>query len=153
MDNYHSLVDLIIKDEMDGKPNHERILDIGGTPKYLIDYAGFPNLRMAIKASVISKACFDHGVSKSLLKRLPDIISSPKCVFKPADPCHVDSVVVLTLEFKGMHPLIVPLRMRQQVGRGNIFNLVSSVYGKEGPDPESKWKKQGLLIYEPNRST
>jgi hypothetical protein len=148
LDNYRSLVDLIIKDEMEGKPSHERVLLIGATPQYLIDHAGFPDLEMAIKANVICKACFDHGLSTSLLKRLPDIIAFPKCLFRPEDSRHVDSVVVLTLEVKGLHPIIVPLRMNQQVGRGNIYNLVSSVYGKEGPDPEVKWKSRGLLIHE-----
>ena len=150
LNNYSSLVDLLIKDECAGKPQHERLLLLGDTPEYLIQYAGFPQLTIAIKASVISKACFDHGISTSLLKNLPEIITQPKCVFQPVDTVtHSDTVVVLTFEVKGSSPIIIPVRQNGQVGRGNYFNLISSVYGKEGENPEVKWKKSGLLLWEP----
>lgn len=148
MDNYRALVDLLIKDEMAGQPHHENVLLLGETPAFLVEKAGFPALDMAIKGSVISKACFDHGITTSLLKRLPEVIATPKCLFRPANPQMTDSVVVLTLEVKGVHPVIIPLRKQQRVGRSEVFNLVSSVYGKEGPDPELKWRQQGLLICE-----
>ena len=150
LNNYSSLVDVLIKDECAGKPHHERLLLLRDTPEYLIQHAGFSQLAIAIKASVISKACFDHGVSPSLLKRLPEIIAQPKCVFRPANPeIHTDTVVVLTFEVKGSSPIIIPIRKNGQVGRSNSFNLISSVYGKEGENPEVKWKKSGLLLWEP----
>ncbi|MCK4705813.1 MAG: hypothetical protein KAT90_10050, partial [Gammaproteobacteria bacterium] len=85
MNNYTTLVDVLIKDECAGNPRHEQILLLGSTPEYLIKHVGFPELDLAIKGSVISKAYFDHGISTSLLKRMHDIVSAPKCVFRPAD--------------------------------------------------------------------
>jgi len=148
MNNYKTLVDLLIKDEMAGKPRHEQVLLLGETPGQLIEHAGFPELELAIKASVISKACFDHGIATSMLKRLPDIVNNPKSIFKSANVHQVESVVVLTLEIKNQSPIIIPVKKQQQVGRGNHFNLITSVYAKEGPDPQKKWKSQGLLLWE-----
>ncbi|MEJ1334436.1 MAG: hypothetical protein RPU34_09400 [Candidatus Sedimenticola sp. (ex Thyasira tokunagai)] len=149
MNNYGSLVDLLIKDEMLGNPQHERVLHLGETPEYLRKHAGFPELTLAIKGNVIGKAHFDHGVTTSMLKKLPRIICNPKSVFYPADPKHLGTVVVLTFEFKGHSPIIVPIRHNVQIGRNQRYNLVSSVYGKGGPDPERKWKADNLLIWEP----
>lgn len=146
MNNYSSLVGVLISDEMQGNAQHERVLVLGATPKYLIEKVEFPDLPLAIKASVISKACFEHGVPTSLLKRLPEIVDNPKALYRSAS--RNDSVVVLTLEYKGPYPLIIPIKRNARVGRGREadFNLISSVYGKEGPDPGIKWGKAGLLI-------
>lgn len=149
MNNYTTLIDVLIKDECAGTPRHEQILLLGSTPEYLIRHVGFPELDLAIKGSVISKAYFDHGITTSLLKRMPEIVSVPKCVFRPADTRFQDSVVVLTFEVKGVHPIIIPIRQNQHVGRGKCFNLISSIYGKEGPDPEKKWTDSGLLLWTP----
>ena len=147
MSNYQALVDILIKDEMEGRPHHETVLSLGGTPSYLVEKAGFPSLDMAVKASVLSKACFDHGIKPAVLKRLPDIIAGPKSLFRSANPVFIDSVVVLTLELQNGHPVVIPLRKDQRVGRTARYNLVSSVYGKEGIDPAVKWRQQGLLIH------
>lgn len=147
MDNYSSLIDLIIQDELDGNPSHERTIILGRTPTYLIDHAGFPELELAISAKVVAKAAFDHGIRKSFLKRLPGILEDPKTIFRSANPQLTDSVVVVTLEVKNNAPIIVPIRQNQMVGRSSTFNLVTSIYAKEGPDPEIKWQKSGLLIH------
>ena len=149
MNNYRTLVDLLIKDEMNGTPRHEQPLILGKTPEYLVQHAQFPDLALVILGKVIGKAHFDHGVPASLLKRLPDILDNPKCVFRPADPKHGDSVVVLTLELKSGNPIIVPIRRNANIGRHQV-NLVVSAYAKEGPDPETKWKADNLLIWEPS---
>lgn len=148
MNNYKTLVDVIIKDESKGTPCHEHILTLGGTPNFLIEHADFPSLDLAIKASTIVKSCFDHGMPPSLLKRLPDVIGSPKSLYKSATHSE-DSVVVLTLERKGGAgaPIIIPIHRGKSVGRGAKYNLVASIYAKEGPDPEYKWGKQGLLLH------
>ncbi len=144
MSNYKTLVDVLIKDELAGVPRHEQVLFLGQTPEYLVKRAGFPDLNLAIKSSVIIKSCFDHGIANSLLKRVPEIILKPKCVFRSANPELTDSVVVLTFEVKGASPIIIPIRQNQQVGRNSYFNLVSSIYGKDGPDPFEKWKNLGF---------
>ncbi|MCG7929957.1 MAG: hypothetical protein N0E44_07895 [Candidatus Thiodiazotropha lotti] len=148
MDNYGSLVDLLIKDEMHGNPQHERVLLLGETPEYLRHHASFDELTLVTTGKVIGKAHFDHGITASMLKRLPQLVNNPKCVFDPANPMHRHSVVVLTFELKGSSPIIIPIRRNVRIGRSQQFNLVTSVYGKEGPDPETKWKAENLLIWE-----
>ena len=148
MNNFETLVEILIRDEMEGREAHERLLLLGDTPEYLVEKAGFPLLPLAMKGKVLSKACFEHGIGTSMLKRLPAILASPKSVFRSANPQLTDSVVVLTLEVKSMGPIIVPIRQNQQIGRDQYYNLVSSVYAKEGEDPGVKWKRNGLLIHE-----
>ena len=147
MSNYATLVDVLIKNEMKGIAYHECVLDLGRTPKILIDECGFPDLPFAIKASTVSKICFEHGIATSVIQRLPDLIASPKCLFKSANPNFTDSAVVLTFEVKGDFPIIISIRSNMKSGR-KMYNFVTSMYGKEGPEPESKWKNDGLLIWE-----
>jgi len=149
VNHYSTLIDLLIKAEIAGTPKHEAILLLGETPDYLIRTAAFPTLPLAIQGSTISKAFFDHGITLSFLQRLPDVLRQPKCVFRSANPAQEDSVVVLTFELKGFAPVIVPIRQDRMVGRRQRLNLVTSVYGKEGPDPEARWKAQGLLLWQP----
>ena len=147
MNNFSNLVDSIIKDEIAGYPRHELVLNLGKTPDFLQKIAGFPDHELVITGKVIGKACFDHGIGPSLLKRLPDIINSPKSIFKSANPDQTDSVIVLTYELKGSAPIIMPIKHSKEIGRNGIFNIITSIYGKEGPDPEVKWEKQGLLLW------
>jgi hypothetical protein len=148
LNNYSSLVDILIKDEMENRPQHERLLHICHTPEYLKIHANFPDLPIAITGKVIGKAHFDHGINKNLIKNLPKVLLDAKCVFKSANSSQADSVVILTLEVHRSFPVIVPIRRNHQVGRGQRYNLVTSIYGKEGPDPEPKWKLDGLLLWE-----
>ena len=146
MDNFSSAITLLIKDEAAGRPRHETLLFLGDTPGYLLQDAGFPALQLAITGKVVSKACFDHGISTTFLKRLPEIVARPRSLYRPADQALVDSVVIMTVEKKAGIPIIIPLRRNQRVGRAAQYNLVSSVYAKEGPDPDAKWRTGGLLI-------
>ena len=150
MNNYTSLVDILIMDEMNGSPQHERVLEIGQTPSYLVEHAGFPELTLAIKGKTVGKAHFDHGILASFIKKLASYIGSPKCLFSSANTHQKDSVVVLTFEQKGASPIIVPIQKNVQIGRGQYFNLVTSIYAKEGPNPETKWKADNLLLWEPD---
>jgi hypothetical protein len=145
--NYSTLVDLVIKNEVQGQPEHERILELGKTPQILIEQCNFPDLTLAIKAKTIGKIYFDHGIPISLIKRLPEIISKPKILFKSANQHQNDSVIVLTFEVKNSAPIIIPIRQNQSAGRKK-FNFITSTYAKEGPCPESKWRRDGLLIWE-----
>ncbi|HFQ5059252.1 TPA: hypothetical protein ACGU7J_004746 [Vibrio vulnificus] len=148
MSNYATLVDVLIKNEMEGIKNHERVLEMGDTPAILINECGFPELPFAIKASTVSKICFDHGIRTSVIQRLPNIVSSPKGLFRSANPRFTDSVVVLTFEVKSIGPVIVSIRKNVMIGRGKYYNIVTSMYAKEGEDPETKWKSDNLLIWD-----
>lgn len=133
---------------MQGIKNHERVLELGDTPIILIDECGFPELPLAIKASTISKICFDHGIGTSVIQRLPDIVASPKGLFRSANVRFTDSVVVLTFEVKTVGPVIVSIRQNMMIGRNKHYNVVTSMYAKEGDDPEAKWKADNLLIWD-----
>jgi hypothetical protein len=146
MDKYKDLVDLVINSELKGHPRHEILLSLGDTPLPLIQNAEFPDLKLIMTGDVISKACFDHGISTSILKELPAILAEPKAIFSSATL--PDSSVVLTFHFKNGSPIIVPVHKNQPVGRGHRVNRVASVYAKEGPDPVIKWTADGLLIWE-----
>lgn len=145
MSNYATLVDVLIQNEMKGINNHERIVELGMTPDILIQECGFPSLPLGIKASTISKICFDHGIGTSVIQRLPEILQSPKSIYASANSKQSDSVVVFTFEVKGQLPIIIPIRKNQSAGRKR-YNFVTSMYGKEGNDPEIRWKR--LLIWE-----
>lgn len=148
MDNYITLVDILIQNESAGIPHHTPILMLGETPNYLIENAGYLQLPMAITGKVISKIHFDHGITKTIIKKLPEILAKPKGLFKSANENQTDSVVVLTYEIKGFLPIVIPIVKNRVVGRIE-YNLVTSVYAKEGEDPELKWQKQGLLLWKP----
>lgn len=132
---------------MNGTPRHEQVLELGPTPKILINHCGFPDIPLAIKASTISKIVFDHGIGTSKVQNLYSIIENSNVIFKSAKKEDTNSVVVLTLEVKGQFPIIIPIRKNQNSGRKK-FNFITSAYAKEGPNPKIKWKKENLLIWE-----
>lgn len=150
MNNYTTLVDLIIKDELRGIPRHEAIISLGKTPTCLIEKANFNNHELIMKGKTLTKICFDHGIRTSQIKQLPKMIASPKGIYTPADPKHKNSVVVLTFEFHRGDPFIISIRKNQSIGRNQVYNELTSAYGKEGGNPEARWKRQNLLIWEPN---
>ena len=133
---------------MAGNPRHELLVSLGRTPEYLIEHVGFPDLELAIKGSIVGKACFDHGITPSMLKRLHEVVATPQHVFKSDNRAFEDTVVVLTFETKAESPIIIPIQKNRRIGRENqCYNLVASVYGKEGPDPIKKWTDSGLLLW------
>lgn len=147
MDNYRTAVDILIKDEVAGNPHHERVLVLGATPEILCTKCGFTPLPLAISGKVISKACFDHGIGTNILKGLYKIVANSKSIYKSADPKFTDSVVLITVETHNSWPIVIPIRKNQNVGRGTYLNMIVSIYGKEGPDPATKWEQKGLLLW------
>jgi hypothetical protein len=148
MSNFSMAVDAIIKSESEGISRDELVLDLGMTPDYLQEYANFPSLPLVITGSVINKACFDHGIKTSQLKRLPEIIHEPRSLFSSASQHAADSVVVVTLEVhKVTFPVVIPIKPNKKMGRSGFRNVITSMYGKEGKDPELKWQQQGLLLW------
>lgn len=148
MSNFSQAVDLVIKSEINGIPRHEMVLELGKTPQYILNSAGvFTDLDLIITGKVISKACFDHCVPTSTIQRLPEIVNSPKALFRSANQ-DTQSVVVMTFEVvNSQHPLIVPIHPNKPVGRQRVCNAVASLYGKEGHDPHEKWTRAGLLLW------
>ncbi|WP_063571195.1 MULTISPECIES: hypothetical protein [Luteibacter] len=144
--NYQALVDAVIQAETAGHPRHELVLHIGATPQ-CVQGVGFEDLPLVIKAKTVGKAYFDHCVALALLKRLPDIVGAPKAIFR--SDTQAGSVVVLTFELHGGHPIVVPVAPRRQVGRSDFVNEVTSIYAKEGPNRIARWAQAGLLLWQP----
>lgn len=144
-DNYRALVAALIASEVAGKPQHELILELGATPEILVKH-GFRLLPLVLKGKTVSKMHFDHGMVRSLIERLPELIACPKAIYRST----TSGAVVVTFEVKGVagHPIIIAVHADKQVGRDRVVNEVASMYAKEGPNPETRWKAQGLLIWE-----
>lgn len=137
MSNVSTLIDLIIKNEMQGTPTHEFIIELGDTPNTLIKFAQFPELQLAIKASTIAKICFDHGIRTATIKQISDLLAKPKSIYHSATQ---KGVVVVTFEIKGECPIVIPVHPNKQLGRKH-YNLVASMYAKEGQIPKLNGKK------------
>ena len=142
--NFKAAVQLILQASMDGKPKHEAVLSLGATPQFLLDN-GFPELPLSIKGAVIDKAHFDHGITRGVLERLADIITTPKALYRSATV--QGTAVVITFEMKAGSPILVPIHGNKPVGR-TLSNLVASVYAKDVANVETRWKKEGLLLWE-----
>lgn len=147
--NYKTLVGVVIQAEVDDKPRHELLLELGATPKTILQAGGqqFADLDLVIKAKTIGKMYFDHHVPKGTIERLPEILQLPKAIYQSASGVKGGSIVVMTFEIQRGFPLIVPIHANKQVGRDRFCNEVASVYAKEGPNPEEKWEKAGLLLW------
>lgn len=143
--NYETLVDVCVKAEVAGTPRHELVLNIGPTPAVLLSL-GFQQRSMVIKAKTVGKIFFDHGIVQALIERIPALLDGPQCIYRSAT--RADSVVVLTYEMKGTAPIMLAVARDAQIGRGPLVHEVSSMYGKEGPDPRRKWQAQGLLLWQ-----
>jgi len=143
--NYETLVDLVVKAEVDGKPRHELVLEVCATSQRLLD-VGFPDLRIVIKAKTIGKIFFDHGLTQGQIERIPAMLEAPQAIYTSAS--HSESVVVFTYESNAGSPIIIPVARDRQVGRGPLVNEVTSMYGKTGPDPRPRWRAEGLLLWE-----
>lgn len=141
--NFQASVQLILQTSLAGRPHHEHVLSLGATPAYLIEHAGFPALDLVIKGSAVDKAHFDHGIPKSMLYRLADIIASPKALYRSATI--QSSAVVITFEVKDGAPILIPLHANKLVGRSHV-NVVASVYNKEAT-VEQRWANAGLKLW------
>jgi hypothetical protein len=108
-----------------------------------MEHAGFPALDLVIKGSAVDKAHFDHGIPKSMLYRLADIIASPKALYRSATI--QSSAVVITFEVKDGAPILIPLHANKLVGRSHV-NVVASVYNKEAT-VEQRWANAGLKLW------
>lgn len=148
--NFKTLVGVVIQAEMDGKPRHELLLELGQTPPAIIQAGGmsFNGLDLVLKAKTVGKMHFDHGVSRGLIERLPEILNAPKAIYRTAATLPGGAVVVMTFEVQRGFPLIVPVHANKAMGRSRFCNEVASMYAKEGPNPEVKWKAAGLLLWE-----
>jgi len=146
--NFKTLVGVIIQAELDDKPRHELLLELGETPAYILQHCpGFTALDLVLKARNLGKMVFDHGMKKGVIERLPDILAKPKALYKSASTHVKDASVIMTYETHNGFPIIIAIHPGKMIGRRAV-NEVASMYFKEGPDPEEKWKSAGLLLWQ-----
>ncbi|MCX8520890.1 MAG: hypothetical protein ORN28_05055 [Rhodoferax sp.] len=140
--NFRTSVQLILQASVDGMPHHEVVLSLGETPGYLVKH-GFPKLALKVKGATLNKAHFEHGITRNVLERLGDILTSPKALYKSATV--MGTAVVITYEQKNGSPILVPIHANRAVGRERA-NIVASIYNKEATI-EARWQAQGLLLW------
>ncbi len=140
--NFSALVDAIVNASLGGHPvAKEQIGQLGSTPLLLQSF-GLPDLPLGLKGKVIEKIVMDHGIPKSMVKRL----SAPQAVYASAPP-HPSGVIVLTFEVTGLGQVMLSVASAQSVGRSQTMNLVTSVYAKEDARAFARWEADGLLLW------
>ncbi len=144
--NFETLVDVVIQAEKAGRPRHELVLEVCHTPAVLAG-VGLALLPVALKAKAIGKMFFDHAMTQGQIERIPAMLENPKAIYM--SDTQPPNVVVLTFELVAGAPIIIPVARSRQVGRNAVVNEVLSMYAKTGPNPEPRWRAQGLLLWEP----
>lgn len=144
--NFAALVDAIVQSSLGGHPiAKEQIGLLGQTPDLLVKL-GLPQLPLGIKGKVIEKVVMDHGIPKSMVKRLDSLVAAPKVIYQSTPP-HPPGVVVLTFEVTGLGQVMLSLAANQPVGRSRFLNLVTSIYAKEDPRAFARWDAAGLRLW------
>ena len=145
---FSAAVDAAIKAGQLGEVGNGQHIEIATLPTAL-SAAGIPEGNLRTSAKVLQKVVFDHGVTPSVLKRLPELLETPVMVLRS------DSVdgrfVVVTSEMVRGSPLVVAIS--PEVTRGNVaLNFVPSLYPKEDLKAIQRWLNGGrdgkrLLAY------
>jgi len=145
---FSAAVDAAIKAGQLGEVGNGQHIEIATLPTALAA-AGIPEGNLRTSAKVLQKVVFDHGVTPSVLKRLPELLETPVMVLRS------DSVdgrfVVVTSEMVRGSPLVVAIS--PEVTRGNVaLNFVPSLYPKEDLKAIQRWLNGGrdgkrLLAY------
>lgn len=145
---FSAAVDAAIKAGQLGEVGNGQHIEIATLPTAL-SAAGIPEGNLRTSAKVLQKVVFDHGVTPSVLKRLPELLETPVMVLRS------DSVdgrfVVVTSEMVRGFPLVVAIS--PEVTRGNVaLNFVPSLYPKEDLKAIQRWLNGGrdgkrLLAY------
>lgn len=140
---YDAAVDAAINAGMKGESPGRQPVAIGSTPGAL-RAAGIPDGPLRTSPTILAKAVFDHGVTKSVLKRLPDLLEKPVMVFD--SDTVAGRYVVVTSEFVQGQPLIVAVSPESTTGPVS-FNFVPSLYPKNDLGAIGRWMSAGRLRY------
>ena len=141
--NYDAAVDSAIAAAVKGDPPARGHITVGTTSPAL-QAAGLPDQNLRTSAQILAKAHFDHGVPKSMLKRIPELLDNPVMVFK--SDTQAGKYVVATNEFLNGKPLLVIVSPEKNL-EGVGFNFMPSVYPKDYVKTIQGWIDGGLLTY------
>jgi hypothetical protein len=147
--NYKTALNVFIKSIQAGTRYHEYSLEVGKTPKVLLNL-GVPDLPITIGVKVIDKCYFEHGVPEATLGRLYELIENLTSVYKSDSP-HLDhnqisAIVLITTETKNGNPLLIAVHTNKTVGRRQV-NQICSVYDKK-KEVIQKWRDKGLVLWD-----
>jgi hypothetical protein len=140
---YGDAVDAAIQSGIKGEPPGRQPVAVGSIAPAL-RAAGIPDGALRISPTILSKAVFDHGVTKSVLKRLPEMLQSPVMVFE--SDTVLGSFVVVTSEMVNEKPLLVVVSPQESTG-AKTFSFVPSLYPKEDISAIQRWLASGKLRY------
>jgi hypothetical protein len=140
-EGYAQAVDTAIRAATAGEKAKPGYIDVG-TPSPQLLQAGVPDRPLRTSAAILAKAHFDHGVTLSALRQLPDLLDSPFMVFD--SDTVPGSFVVVTDKVIRERPLIVAISPDAARG-GDAFNFVPSLYPKDRLQAIQGWMDKGLL--------
>lgn len=140
---YDEAVDAAVADGMAGKAPGRGPVAIGDTSAAL-QAAGLPAGELRTSPAVLAKVVFDHGVPKSMLKRIPELLESPVMVF--ASDSVAGRYVAVTSEMVRGQPLVVAISPEETRG-ARTFNFVPSLYPKDDLRAIQRWLNDGKLRY------
>ena len=123
------------KDIVDGKHFSGSLIDLGETPKKLLD-GGVENHNLYISYDVISKAQggknAGHDLAKDIIKEIPEKLYNPIAVLNSRNKLG-GSVVVTELKDKTGKPVIAAIRL-DKTPQGVVINDIKSIHGRESFD-------------------
>jgi len=140
---YDAAVDSAIAAGIKGAPVERGHVAVGSVSPALMA-AGLADGELRTSQAIIAKAAFDHGVTKSVLKKLPELLDQPVMVFE--SDTVAGRYVVVTSEFVQGRPLIVALSPEGTTG-GVAFSFIPSLYPKEDLKAFERWLSSGKLRY------
>ncbi|MEO5670430.1 MAG: LPD38 domain-containing protein [Ramlibacter sp.] len=141
-DGFNEAVDRAIKEATEGKKHGTGHVEVG-TPSPSLLRGGVPDLPLRTSAAILAKAHFEHGVPKSALKELPELLDTPFLVFD-SDTVK-GSFLVVTSKMIGDRPMVVAIKPSD--ARGDAFNFVPTLLPKNGLAVMQRWMDDGLLRY------
>ncbi len=132
---FSAAVDAAVKAGARGEAGERAYVEIGTLPQALA-VAGVPAGDLKTSAKVLQKVVFDHGVTPSVLKRIPELLEKPVMVFRSATVA--GRFVVVTSEMVRGAPLVVAIS--PETTRGAVaLNFVPSLYPRDDLQAIQRW--------------
>ena len=142
-----------IEKALNKKIGLEQVVKVCDTP-LILQELGVPDLPVKMHIGVaasttkqIGKAPHAHELTLDMLEQIPEAINDPVFVMKSAtQEGHL--VIFTDLKDASGQSILVPLRIKQNIGRGNVANVIKTIYGRTNEDLFLvKQQIQGNILY------
>lgn len=97
-----------------------------------------------VLAGVLRKMHFDHGITESELKSLPELLAQPMMILR--NPSREGTWLVVTELLKGGSPVLVPIDPRGEVGRIEL-PVLRTGFAKDDPDALTRYLEKNLVAW------